>query len=68
MELANSQDMKLHLEQHEFCPADDCDFAALHNILERHIEANHITGTYVKVKKIWSEEELAAWRAERRKK
>jgi len=68
MELANSQDMKLHLEQHEFCPADDCDFAALHNILERHIESNHITGTYVKVKKVWSEEELAAWRAERRKK
>ncbi|XP_033159823.1 nuclear fragile X mental retardation-interacting protein 1 [Drosophila mauritiana] len=68
MELANSKDMKLHLEQHEFCPADDCDFAALHNILERHIEANHITGTYVKVKKVWTEEELAAWRAERRKK
>ncbi|XP_043650436.1 nuclear fragile X mental retardation-interacting protein 1 [Drosophila teissieri] len=68
MELANSQDMKRHLEQHEFCPADDCDFAALHNILERHIEAKHITGTYVKVKKVWTEEELAAWKAERRKK
>ncbi|KAH8296848.1 hypothetical protein KR054_011960 [Drosophila jambulina] len=67
MELANSQDMKLHLDKHEACPADDCDFAALHNILERHIEANHITGDYKRVKKVWTEEELAAWRAERRK-
>ncbi|XP_044249876.1 FMR1-interacting protein NUFIP1 isoform X2 [Drosophila takahashii] len=67
MELANSQDMRRHLEQHESCPADDCDFAALHNVLERHIEANHITGAYKRVKKVWTEEELAAWRAERRK-
>ncbi|KAH8234980.1 hypothetical protein KR032_007001, partial [Drosophila birchii] len=67
MELANSQDMKLHLDKHEACPAEDCDFAALHNILERHIEANHITGDYKRVKKVWTEEELAAWRAERRK-
>ncbi|KAH8328626.1 hypothetical protein KR067_011741 [Drosophila pandora] len=68
MQLANSQDMKRHLEQHEECPAEDCDFAALHNILERHIEANHITGAYKKVKKVWTAEDLAAWRAERRKK
>ncbi|KAH8374056.1 hypothetical protein KR200_006429 [Drosophila serrata] len=67
MQLANSQDMKLHLDKHEDCPADNCDFAALHNILERHIEANHITGDYKRVKKVWTEEELAAWRAERRK-
>ncbi|KAH8266136.1 hypothetical protein KR038_006507, partial [Drosophila bunnanda] len=67
MELANSQDMKLHLDKHEACPAEGCDFAALHNILERHIEANHITGDYKRVKKVWTEEELAAWRAERRK-
>ncbi|XP_016967272.3 FMR1-interacting protein NUFIP1 [Drosophila biarmipes] len=67
MELANVQDMKRHLEQHESCPADDCDFSALHNVLERHIEANHITGAYKKVKKVWTDEELAAWRTERRK-
>ncbi|XP_017037644.1 FMR1-interacting protein NUFIP1 [Drosophila kikkawai] len=67
MMLANSQDMKLHLDKHEACPAGDCDFAALHNILEQHIEANHITGDYKKVKKVWTEVELAAWRAERRK-
>lgn len=67
MQLANSQDMKRHLEQHEECPAENCDFAALHNILERHIEANHITGAYKKVKKVWTAEDLAAWRAERRK-
>ncbi|XP_017041576.2 nuclear fragile X mental retardation-interacting protein 1 [Drosophila ficusphila] len=67
MELSNSQDMKRHLEQHESCPADNCDFAALHNILERHIEGNHITGAYKKVKKVWTEEELAAWKSERRK-
>ncbi|XP_016978951.2 nuclear fragile X mental retardation-interacting protein 1 [Drosophila rhopaloa] len=67
MELATSEDMKRHLEQHESCPADDCDFESLHNILERHIEANHITGAYKKVKKVWTQEELAAWKAERRK-
>ncbi|KAH8332172.1 hypothetical protein KR074_001913, partial [Drosophila pseudoananassae] len=68
MELANSQDMKRHLEQHEECPAENCDFAALHSILERHIEAHHITGSYKKVKKVWTAEDLAAWKAERRKK
>ncbi|KAH8267683.1 hypothetical protein KR026_003289, partial [Drosophila bipectinata] len=68
MQLANSQDMKRHLEQHEECPAENCDFAALHSILERHIEAHHITGAYKKVKKVWTAEDLAAWRAERRKK
>ncbi|XP_001353490.1 nuclear fragile X mental retardation-interacting protein 1 [Drosophila pseudoobscura] len=68
MELANAQDMRRHLEQHETCPAEDCDFAALHNIVERHIEANHITGLYTKVKRVWTAEDTAAWRAERRKK
>ncbi|XP_022221414.2 nuclear fragile X mental retardation-interacting protein 1 [Drosophila obscura] len=68
MELANAQDMRRHLEQHEACPAEGCDFAALHNIVERHIEANHITGVYQKVKKVWTPEDTAAWRAERRKK
>ncbi|KAI8040972.1 FMR1-interacting protein NUFIP1 [Drosophila gunungcola] len=67
MELATSEDMKRHLEQHESCPADDCGFESLHNILERHIEANHITGAYKKIKKVWTQEELAAWKAERRK-
>jgi len=68
MELATEQDMKRHLEQHETCPADDCDFAALANVLERHIEAHHITGLYKSVKKVWTPEDIAAWRAERRKK
>ncbi|EDW79022.2 uncharacterized protein Dwil_GK10761 [Drosophila willistoni] len=67
MELANSQDMKRHLQQHEICPAEDCDFSALSSILERHIESNHITGLYQKVKKVWTPEDIAAWRAERRK-
>ncbi|XP_068142295.1 FMR1-interacting protein NUFIP1 [Drosophila tropicalis] len=67
MELANSQDMKRHLQQHETCPAEDCDFSALSNILECHIESNHITGLYQKVKKVWTPEDIAAWRAERRK-
>ncbi|SPP76182.1 blast:Nuclear fragile X mental retardation-interacting protein 1 [Drosophila guanche] len=68
MELANAQDMRRHLEQHETCPAEGCDFAALHNIVEHHIEANHITGVYQKVKKLWTPEDTAAWKAERRKK
>lgn len=68
MELATEQDMRRHLEQHETCPADDCDFAALAGILERHIEAHHITGLYKSVKKVWTQEDIAAWRAERRKK
>ncbi|BFF96677.1 nuclear fragile X mental retardation-interacting protein 1 [Drosophila madeirensis] len=68
MELANAQDMRRHLDQHEACPAEGCDFAALHNIVEHHIEANHITGVYQKVKKLWTPEDTAAWRAERRKK
>ncbi|XP_034105065.1 FMR1-interacting protein NUFIP1 [Drosophila albomicans] len=65
MGLANAQDMRRHLEQHEDCPADDCDFAALASILERHIEANHITGLYKTVKRVWTPEDIAAWRAER---
>lgn len=68
MELATAQDMRRHLEQHEACPAENCDFTALTDILERHIEANHITGLYQTVKKVWTPEDIAAWRAERRKK
>ncbi|ALC44422.1 Nufip [Drosophila busckii] len=68
MGLATAQDMKRHLEQHETCPSEGCNFAALANILERHVEANHITGIYTKVKKVWTPEDIAAWRAERRKK
>ncbi|KAH8301268.1 hypothetical protein KR018_009966 [Drosophila ironensis] len=67
MVLADSQDLKRHREQHEQCPAEGCDFHALHNILERHIEAHHVTGAYKKVKKVWTAEDLASWRAERRK-
>ncbi|XP_032290189.1 FMR1-interacting protein NUFIP1 isoform X2 [Drosophila virilis] len=65
MELATAQDMRLHLEQHEQCPAEDCSFAAMASILEHHIEANHITGLYKTVKKVWTPEDVAAWRAER---
>ncbi|XP_064544992.1 FMR1-interacting protein NUFIP1 [Drosophila montana] len=65
MELATAQDMRLHLEQHQQCPAEDCSFAAMTSILERHIEANHITGLYKTVKKVWTPEDIAAWRAER---
>lgn len=68
MELATVQDMRRHLEQHESCPVENCDFTALSGILERHIEANHITGLYQTVKKVWTPEDIAAWRAERRKK
>ncbi|KAH8371920.1 hypothetical protein KR093_009285, partial [Drosophila rubida] len=67
MGLGNEQDMRRHLEQHETCPAEDCEFAALANVLERHIEANHITGLYKTVKRVWTPEDIAAWRAERRK-
>ncbi|XP_030571251.1 nuclear fragile X mental retardation-interacting protein 1 isoform X2 [Drosophila novamexicana] len=65
MELATAQDMRLHLEQHEQCPSEDCSFAAMTSILEQHIEANHITGLYKTVKKVWTPEDVAAWRAER---
>ncbi|XP_030375858.1 nuclear fragile X mental retardation-interacting protein 1 [Scaptodrosophila lebanonensis] len=68
MQLATAQDMKRHLEQHEDCPADGCDFTALTSILEHHIETQHITGLYKTVKKAWTAEDIAAWRAERRKK
>ncbi|KAH8274569.1 hypothetical protein KR044_013085 [Drosophila immigrans] len=67
MGLANAQDMRRHLEQHEDCPAEGCEFAALTSVLDKHIEANHITGLYKTVKKAWTPEEIAAWRAERRK-
>ncbi|EDV98018.1 GH17195 [Drosophila grimshawi] len=65
MELATDHDMRRHLDQHEFCPAEDCSFVALASVMERHIEANHITGLYKTVRKVWTPEDISAWRAER---
>ncbi|XP_002009308.2 nuclear fragile X mental retardation-interacting protein 1 isoform X1 [Drosophila mojavensis] len=65
MELATSQDMRRHFNQHQSCPAEECSFTALSFVMERHIEANHITGLYKTVKKVWTPQNIAAWRAER---
>ncbi|XP_030245512.1 uncharacterized protein LOC108650582 [Drosophila navojoa] len=65
MELATAQDMRRHLNQHQTCPAEECRFTALSFVMEGHIEANHITGLYKTVKKVWTPQNIAAWRAER---
>lgn len=68
MELHSKNDLKLHNAQHEKCPVENCKFKGLSTVMDKHVESLHLTGLFDKVKKLSTPEEIAAWRAERKKK
>ncbi|XP_005184171.1 FMR1-interacting protein NUFIP1 [Musca domestica] len=67
IELASLEDLKHHRAQHEKCPVDGCQYRGHAMVMDKHVTALHSSGLFDKFKKLNTPEEIAAWRAERRK-
>lgn len=60
--------LEQHKAEHRKCEIDGCTFEGHQRIVEKHIEMQHKTGLYNKLKNLQSDEDIAKWREERRKK
>ncbi|XP_065356699.1 FMR1-interacting protein NUFIP1 [Calliphora vicina] len=67
LELHSLEDLKRHRAQHEKCPVAGCLYRGHPSVMDKHINALHASGLFDKFKKLSTPEEIAAWRAERRK-
>lgn len=67
LELHSLEDLKRHRAQHEKCPVAGCLYKGHPSVMDKHINALHASGLFDKFKKLSTPEEIAAWRAERRK-
>lgn len=56
-----------HRQQHQRCGIDGCLFEAHEAMVSKHIQQQHSSGLYDKIKNLTSPEEIAKWREERRK-
>ncbi|KAK4879039.1 hypothetical protein RN001_007185 [Aquatica leii] len=57
-----------HMSEHKICGIDNCPFTAHEKIVEKHIEMQHCTGLYDKIKSVVTPEDIAKWIADRKKK
>ncbi|KAF5303011.1 hypothetical protein FQR65_LT08340 [Abscondita terminalis] len=57
-----------HVSEHRVCGIDDCTFTAHEKIVEKHIEMQHCTGLYDKIKNVNTPEDIAKWIADRKSK
>lgn len=57
-----------HLEEHRTCGIDGCTFTAHEKIVDKHIEMQHITGLYDKIRNISTPEDIAQWIEDRKRK
>lgn len=56
-----------HRQQHQRCGIDGCLFEAHEAIVSKHIQQQHNSGLYDKIKNLQTPEDIAKWREERRK-
>uniref|UniRef100_A0A1B0DLG5 Uncharacterized protein n=1 Tax=Phlebotomus papatasi TaxID=29031 RepID=A0A1B0DLG5_PHLPP len=59
--------LEQHKTEHRKCEIDGCSFEGHQRIVEKHIEMQHKSGLYNKLKNLESAEDIAKWREERRK-
>jgi len=59
--------LKEHESEHATCGIDGCGYTAHQDILEKHIMHQHLSGLYNRIPQGNSPEEIAKWKAERRK-
>ncbi|XP_055946581.1 FMR1-interacting protein NUFIP1-like isoform X1 [Argiope bruennichi] len=64
---AAEQELKLHLSEHIKCNAGNCDFEAHPKIVALHKKMQHETGYAEAINKLKDAEEIAKWRAERKR-
>lgn len=63
----NSYKLEEHKTEHKTCGIDGCTFTAHFKIVEQHINFQHITGLYDKIKNLQTPEDIENWRQQRRK-
>lgn len=56
-----------HKNEHQTCGIDGCKFVGHPLVVTKHIQMQHSTGLYEKIKKLDTPDEIAKWREERRK-
>ncbi|GBN39912.1 hypothetical protein AVEN_108300-1 [Araneus ventricosus] len=64
---AVEQELRLHLSEHIKCTAGNCDFEAHPKIVALHKKMQHETGYAEAINKLKDAEEIAKWRAERKR-
>ncbi|CAL1293237.1 unnamed protein product [Larinioides sclopetarius] len=64
---AVEQELKFHLSEHIKCSAENCDFEAHPKIVFLHKKMQHETGYAEAINKLKDAEEIAKWRAERKR-
>lgn len=57
-----------HKREHKTCGIDGCTFTAHGKIVEKHIEMQHRTGLYDKIRNISTPQDIAEWIEERKRK
>ncbi|CAD7079604.1 unnamed protein product [Hermetia illucens] len=60
-------DLERHISEHQQCGVDGCSFIGHPRILPKHIEQQHKSGLYDKLKNVTTPEEIEKWKEERRK-
>lgn len=59
--------LESHRAEHKTCDIAGCKFVGHISILDRHVKQQHESGLFEKLKNVDSPEDIAKWRAERRK-
>lgn len=62
-----SSQLQKHLDEHEKCWFENCNFEGHSMLLKKHIETQHQSGLFQRNNKIETDEDIEKWREERRK-
>jgi hypothetical protein len=55
-----------HVSGHRVCGVDGCQYTAHENLIENHIQMQHLTGLYEKIRNVNTPEDIAKWIEERK--
>lgn len=57
-----------HVKEHKVCNIDGCSFTAHTKVIEKHIQMQHSTGMYDKIRNVSTPEDITRWIEERKRK
>ncbi|CAG9784402.1 unnamed protein product [Diatraea saccharalis] len=60
--------LEKHIQQHQKCNIDGCQFVAHPKVVTKHIQMQHASGLYKKIANLNNPEDIQKWREERKKK
>lgn len=67
-DFGNVDQLAVHRSEHQKCGIDGCPFEGHELMVSKHIQQQHSTGLYDRIKNLNTPEDIAKWREERRKK